>query len=105
MAAIHGFNSFGHLEYICGNIIAKALTITSNITEDMAVLCHGSSNTTTEDNQHTANEWLQLMASNFFEHLEYTCVNIVSEFCVMKSNITEDMAVLLGGSLCHSLKE
>jgi len=65
MAAIHGFNFFGHLEYICGNIIAKALTITSNITEDMAVLCHGSSNTTAEDNQHTANEWLQLVASNF----------------------------------------
>ncbi len=30
----------------------------------------------------------------FFKHLEYICVNTVSEFCVMKPNITEDMAVL-----------
>jgi hypothetical protein len=58
MATIGGFKFFRHLDYICADLTAKLHVIIFNITEDMAALCCGSRNT-------IANEWLQLVASNF----------------------------------------
>ena len=41
MAGIGGFIFCVHLEYICVDIIAKLLGITSNITEDISVRHYG----------------------------------------------------------------